>query len=92
LSLETLKTPENSSFTKRWRQNKRPSDTASSNLEPIFLPLVGSGRGNEDISASQLELIKTIGKDRQIIIATDNDETGSRYAKQIKELAPVGTR
>jgi hypothetical protein len=28
--------------------NKRPSDTASSHLEPMFRPLVGSGRGDED--------------------------------------------
>jgi hypothetical protein len=33
-----------------WRQNKRTSDTASSHLEPMFRPLVGSGRGDEDES------------------------------------------
>jgi rhodanese-related sulfurtransferase len=31
-------------------QNKRPSDTASSHLEQMFRPLVGSGRGDEDES------------------------------------------
>jgi hypothetical protein len=34
----------------RTTQNKRPSDTASSHLEPMFRPLVGSGRGDEDES------------------------------------------
>jgi len=44
------------------------------------------------ISATQLELIKTIAKDNHIIIATDNDEMGNKYASQIKELIPSAGR
>lgn len=62
------------------------AELKNTSKETAYISVGGS------ISASQLELIKTIGKDRQIIIATDNDETGSRYAKQIKELAPNALR
>ncbi len=62
------------------------AELKNTSKETAYISVGGS------ISASQLELIKTIEKDRQIIIATDNDETGSRYAKQIKELAPNALR
>ena len=41
---------------RRWRQNKRPSDTASSHLGPMFRPLVGSGRSDEDESGRRRQL------------------------------------
>jgi len=43
------------------------------------------------LSPAQLELIKRLS-DRQIIIATDNDSAGNKYADQIKDIAPGATR
>ncbi|WP_230988224.1 toprim domain-containing protein [Bathymodiolus japonicus methanotrophic gill symbiont] len=44
------------------------------------------------MSSAQLELIKTVVKDKEIAIATDNDKDGNRYAIQIREFSPDAIR
>ncbi len=53
--------------------------------ETAYISIAGS------MSPAQLELIKRLS-DRQVIIATDNDTAGNKYAKQIKEVIPTAER
>jgi hypothetical protein len=65
-------------MSRRWRQNKRPSDTASSHLEPMFRPLVGSGRGDED------EFHRTIHYIAETVETVREGRSAPRKLKNIK--------
>ena len=54
--------------------------------ETAYVSIAGS------MSSVQFELIKKVTEGKQIIIATDNDDSGNKYAEQIKAFAPTAVR
>jgi len=54
--------------------------------ETAYISTAGS------MSASQLDLIKTVSEGKDVVIATDNDIAGNKYADQISEIIHTAVR
>lgn len=62
------------------------AELKSTGEETAYVSIAGS------MSPAQLDLIKTVIEGKSVVIATDNDTNGNKYAEQIKEFAPNALR